>query len=270
MANKIIDKVVSVDSIFLFQLPETSPEKCRALKKKFKPSSFTSSWVNVAANNVQFSEHLPAAAPGLSEDAMTMLEPVCEASPGSLRSLDHLAGVQHRASLRYVAEAGLTEAFQLLGRDETQGGGEATIVDTVERLAARIAGGLATNPRSWVLATGAALYWRVRGDAARALDCLRHALYHAPAPSRDTPLLALAHVMYRAGLHNDALIAANQALELSPGLVLAHFTLANIYAAKLDLEKAKLFYISTLALHNSFEPALERLTAILCDERKIT
>merc|ERR1711884_129210 len=103
LANKIIDKVVSVDSIFLFQLPETSPEKCRALKKKFKPSSFTSSWVNVAANNVQFSEHLPAAVPGLSEDAMTMLEPVCEASPGSLRSLDHLAGVQHRASLRYVA-----------------------------------------------------------------------------------------------------------------------------------------------------------------------
>ena len=45
------------------------------------------------------------------------------------------------------------------------------------------------------------------------------------------------------GLYNDALIAANLALEISPTFVVSHFTLANIYASKLDLEKAKLFYI---------------------------
>lgn len=33
---------------------------------------------------------------------------------------------------------------------------------------------------SWVLASTAALYWRVEGDASRAIDCLRLALTTAP------------------------------------------------------------------------------------------
>ena len=69
----------------------------------------------------------------------------------------------------------------------------------------------------------------------------------------------------------------------SPTFVVSHFTLANIYTSKKDLEKAKLFYIvsrmfsqlvdnlflfqSTLALQSTFEPALERLTAILCGQK---
>ena len=45
------------------------------------------------------------------------------------------------------------------------------------------------------------------------------------------------------GLYNDAIIAANMALEISPSFVVSHFTLANIYTSKKDLEKAKLFYV---------------------------
>ena len=89
---------------------------------------------------------------------------------------------------------------------------------------------------------------RIRGNAARALDCLRHALYHAPLDMRDTPLVGLANIMHRAGLYNDAIIAANLALEISPRVVVTHFTLANIYASKVDWEKAKLFYIVSSAL----------------------
>ena len=33
------------------------------------------------------------------------------------------------------------------------------------------------------------------------------------------------------------------ALEISPSFVVSHFTLANIYTSKKDLEKAKLFYV---------------------------
>ena len=70
----------------------------------------------------------------------------------------------------------------------------------------------------------------------------------------------------------------------SPTFVVSHFTLGNIYSSKKDFEKAKLFYIvsrnirrfdfikdlsfqSTLALQSTFEPALERLTAILCGQK---
>ena len=77
---------------------------------------------------------------------------------------------------------------------------------------------------------------------------------------RDIPLISLANVMHRSGtmmysrelssypllylgLYNDAIIAANMALEISPSFVVSHFTLANIYTSKKDLEKAKLFYV---------------------------
>ena len=45
------------------------------------------------------------------------------------------------------------------------------------------------------------------------------------------------------GLYNDAIIAANMALEISPTFVVSHFTMANIYTSKKDMEKAKLFYL---------------------------
>lgn len=33
---------------------------------------------------------------------------------------------------------------------------------------------------AWILSTLAALYWRVRGNASLAIDCLRHSLTVAP------------------------------------------------------------------------------------------
>ncbi len=38
--------------------------------------------------------------------------------------------------------------------------------------------------------------------------------------------------MHRAGLYNDALIAGNMALEISPKFVVIHFTMGNIYMSK--------------------------------------
>ena len=47
-----------------------------------------------------------------------------------------------------------------------------------------------------------------------ALNCIRHSLYFAPNDMRDIPLISLANVMHRSGLYNDAVIAANMALEI--------------------------------------------------------
>ena len=40
--------------------------------------------------------------------------------------------------------------------------------------------------------------------------------------------------LYRAGIYNNALVVANMALEISPKFVVIHFTMANIYAAKVS------------------------------------
>lgn len=78
------------------------------------------------------------------------------------------------------------------------------------------------------------------------MECLRHSLHYAPSHMRDMPLIALANILHRSGLYNDAIIAANSALEISPSLVVTHFTLANIYASMKDFEKAKQFYIVSM------------------------
>lgn len=50
---------------------------------------------------------------------------------------------------------------------------------------------------SWMLATAAALYWRVIGDTLEALHCLQHALAHVPDDAKDIPLVSLANVLQR-------------------------------------------------------------------------
>ena len=99
-------------------------------------------------------------------------------------------------------------------------------------MALRFTYAITKNSTSWVLSSAAALYWRVKGNAKEAVNCLRHSLYYAPYKMRDVPLISLANIFHRAGLYNDALIATNQALEISPKLVVLHFTMANIYLSK--------------------------------------
>ena len=104
----------------------------------------------------------------------------------------------------------------------------------MDEMATRIALEMDKNSTSWVLSTAAALYWRVKGHASQAVQCLRHSLYYAPRDMKDIPLVSLANILHRAGLYNDALIVTNMALEISPKVVVTHFTMANIYVSKVS------------------------------------
>ena len=116
-------------------------------------------------------------------------------------------------------------------------------------MATRIAQEMNKNSTSWVLSTAAALYWRVKGQTTEAVECLRHSLYYAPRNMKDIPLVSLANILHRAGLYNDALIATNMALEISPKFVVTHFTMANIYVSKVSIF---IILICTLGQNLSF------------------
>jgi len=105
----------------------------------------------------------------------------------------------------------------------------------MDEMATRIAIEMEKNSTSWVLSTAAALYWRVKGQASEAVQCLRHSLYYAPREMKDIPLVSLANILHRAGLYNDALIVTNMALEISPQVVVTHFTMANIFVSKVNI-----------------------------------
>jgi len=250
--DELPDMLLKVTPANNFKMPVATPEKCAEIEINWK--TFTSTWLSVSAKNINFGEFLPAVIAGNE-----FVEPVCKETHVSLRSLDHLSGVRLRKNLRYNAEVGLKEAFQSI-----TGKVDAPVKDGVQKMATRIAQAMMKNPDSWVLSTAAALYWRVKGNAVKAINCVRHSLLHAPNNMRDIPLISLANILHRSGLYNDALIAANMALEISPTFVVSHFTMANIYTSKRDLEKAKLFYLSTLTLQSTFEPAMDRLLSVMC------
>lgn len=232
--------------------PLPSSAECSNIKQ-INWDTFTSTWLSVTAKGINIRDHVVY--PSVS-DPIENKEPHCPSVPVSLLTLDHLEGVKMRQFLQFASEIGLTDAFQGLTSEDG-----VSLAD----MANRVSLSLELYPDSWVLSTSAALYWRVVGNAEEAINCLRHALHFVPSDMRDVPLISLANILHRAGLYNDALIVTNMALENSPKFVVVHFTMANIYMSKGDLDMAEAFYLSSLALHSTFEPARDRLLTLQCD-----
>ncbi|XP_077178336.1 tetratricopeptide repeat protein 17 [Paroedura picta] len=230
-----------------------SPDECLKLRR-VDLTTVASTWLAVSAKNIDITDHIDFATQ-LQEPAM---EPVCNANlPASMHTLDHLQGVANRASLHYTGESQLKEVLQNLGKDHYP-------PQSLEQVGTRIAKVLEKNQTSWVLSSMAALYWRVKGQGKKAIDCLRQALHFTPYHMKDVPLISLANIFHNAKLWNDAIIVATMAVEIAPHFVVNHFTLANVYVAMEEFEKAMGWYESTLKLQPEFAPAKNRIRAIQC------
>ncbi|XP_059927187.1 tetratricopeptide repeat protein 17 isoform X1 [Gadus macrocephalus] len=229
------------------------PEECQRTRR-VDLTTVASTWLAVSAKNIDITEHIDFATP-LQEPAA---EPLCNAAlPSSMHTLDHLGGVANRAAIHYTGEVQLREVLQNLGKEKFP-------PQSFEQVGTRIAKVLEKNQTSWVLSSMAALYWRVKGQGKRAIDCLRQALNYAPHHMKDVPLISLANIFQNARLWDDALTVARMAVEIAPHFVVNHFTLANVYIAMEEFEKAMRWYESTLKLQPEFAPAKDRLRTIQC------
>ncbi|XP_053473026.1 tetratricopeptide repeat protein 17 [Ictalurus furcatus] len=229
------------------------PEECQRTRR-VDLTTVASTWLAVSAKNIDITEHIDFATP-LQEPAA---EPVCNANlPASMHTLDHLGGVANRGSIHYTGESQLKEVLKNLGKDKF-------LPQSFEQIGTRLAKVLEKNQTSWVLSSMAALYWRVKGQGKKAIDCLRQALNSAPHHMKDVPLISLANIFQNARLWEDALTVARMAVEIAPHFVVNHFTLANVYIAMEEFEKAMHWYESTLKLQPEFGPAKDRLRTIQC------
>uniref|UniRef100_A0A8C0JYW6 Tetratricopeptide repeat protein 17 n=1 Tax=Canis lupus dingo TaxID=286419 RepID=A0A8C0JYW6_CANLU len=230
-----------------------SPDECLKLRW-VELTAIVSTWLAVSSKNIDITEHIDFATP-IQQPAM---EPLCNGNlPTSMHTLDHLHGVSNRASLHYTGESQLTEVLQNLGKDQYP-------QQSLEQIGTRIAKVLEKNQTSWVLSSMAALYWRVKGQGKKAIDCLRQALHYAPHQMKDVPLISLANILHNARLWNDAVIVATMAVEIAPHFAVNHFTLGNVYVAMEEFEKALVWYESTLKLQPEFVPAKNRIQTIQC------
>ncbi|KAF4091063.1 hypothetical protein AMELA_G00032800 [Ameiurus melas] len=196
------------------------PEECQRTRR-VDLTTVASTWLAVSAKNIDITEHIDFATP-LQEPAA---EPVCNANlPASMHTLDHLGGVANRGSIHYTGESQLKEVLKNLGKDKF-------LPQSFDQIGTRLAKVLEKNQTSWVLSSMAALYWRVKGQGKKAIDCLRQALNSAPHHMKDVPLISLANIFQNARLLEDALTVARMAVEIAPHFVVNHFTLANVYIA---------------------------------------
>uniref|UniRef100_A0AAY4EQC2 Tetratricopeptide repeat domain 17 n=1 Tax=Denticeps clupeoides TaxID=299321 RepID=A0AAY4EQC2_9TELE len=229
------------------------PEECQRTRR-VDLTTVASTWLAVSAKNIDITDHIDFATQ-LQEPAA---EPVCNSNlAASMHTLDHLGGVANRGGIHYTGESQLREVLQNLGKDKFP-------PQSFEQVGTRIAKVLEKNQTSWVLSSMAALYWRVKGQGKRAIDCLRQALNYAPHHMKDVPLISLANIFQNARLWEDALTVARMAVEIAPHFVVNHFTLANVYIAMEEFEKAMHWYESTLKLQPEFAPAKDRLRTIQC------
>lgn len=227
-----------------------SKTKCNDIKEA-DWLHFTSLWDAFASRNIDIAPYL-----------MPLLRQASEVRPYCLTSvkpesviLDKITAMILRRHLPHIPEEGIAKWLGLMASD---------LEASVAELGAKIGTALNENNTSWILATAAALYWRVVGNTEEAVTCIRQALTYVPADMKDIPLTNLASILQKMGHFHDALEIMELAMQANPNFVVNHFHAGNIYTALGDYENAVALYRSSLALDVNFEPARNRLQAILC------
>lgn len=103
-------------------------------------------------------------------------------------------------------------------------------------------------------------FWRIKGDAYRAIECFRRAL--AVSPHNAEVLLNLARVLFALQYLDDAIYLTRRSLEVQPPDKSAwqqYFTLGEILKAYGHYQEAGLHLRHSLELRPDFEPALAAL-----------
>lgn len=170
------------------------------------------------------------------------LYPVCDDVPFSLSCFEHLNSMINRKRLQMPAE-------QSLQSDD--------IGILKESFVKMIKFGLQQEQLSWKYPVLASYYWRARGNAKRAIECARRAIYLAPRKYLDIPLLSLATIFQRSNRSQDALIVMQSAFNHAPDIFENHIGLGNAQFLASDFTGALKTFKAAAALDAQFANRLE-------------
>jgi len=128
---------------------------------------------------------------------------------------------------------------------------------------------LSTDKTNWVMYNMAANYWRIKGNAPEAIECLRKCLLHGPSEARSisVPLVSLGNILHHSQKTEDAAKLLEMAIDHDPQNSVSHYTLGNIYAALMHYNKS----VSSFTYAQRLSPDLpwieKRLAAVKCHQR---
>lgn len=183
-------------------------------------------------------------------------EPDCsdikDLPPGSI-VYDSLEGVVNREYLNlYQAEPVLKSTLKYVGSEK--------------EFAQAVTTALKQNSSSWVAYNLASSYWRVKGDAEKAVECVRRAIYHSPPAFLDVALVGLANILHRSRYTINASVVLENALEISD-LSVIHFSLGCMYATLGEYSLSSEHFVKSLVDQPDFKAAKERLHAVRCQNK---
>lgn len=106
-------------------------------------------------------------------------------------------------------------------------------------------------------------FWRIKGNAGKAIDCFRNAL--AMNPSNADVLHDMARVLYSLQYLDDAIFLVRRSLEQQPSgnnAWRAYFTLGELFRACGQFQQSVLYFRQALDLYPEHEPILKAIRDI--------
>ncbi|CAB3228683.1 unnamed protein product [Arctia plantaginis] len=135
---------------------------------------------------------------------------------------------------------------------------------TMDHFGDWLAGVLKENSSSWLHYNMASLYWRVRGNAPKAMECSRRAVHYAPREYKDIALLSMGLILHRSKMTEDAVIVLGAATDHDPQCPINHFVMANALAVLGDFNSSIKHFDMCLKLNPTFELAQKHRSGAIC------
>ncbi|CAG9532258.1 unnamed protein product [Cercopithifilaria johnstoni] len=172
----------------------------------------------------------------------------------SMYAFEHFPSVQQRDKLKVIPEA----AFQQLLPPNY----------SITGFGSHVAKALETKPTSDSFLRLAALYWRMKGDAPKAVECFRRALHFTTKEMQARTQFDLGNLVHRAGYPSDAIVLYQLAL-LKINDAVIHMALADAYALVQNRSEAIGQYDIAFSLDPSMKNAQVKAAALKCDQKLI-
>lgn len=167
---------------------------------------------------------------------------------------DGLVGIANRNRHPIVPEPQISLIFGSKSKKVTRT--NHSLEDEVDTLERKLKKAKKEKPKSVHLYNQIGNFWRIKGDARKAIECFRRAL--AVAPHNADVLLNLARVLFTLQYLDDAIYLTRRSLEMQPPDKAAwqqYFTLGEIFKAYGHYQEASLHLKHTLEIKPGFEPA---------------
>lgn len=168
--------------------------------------------------------------------------PICDDVSFSLSCFEHLNSMINRKRLQMSSEV-------TLHSDD--------IGVMKESVVKMIAFGLKQEPLSWKYPVLASYYWRAKGNAKRAIECARRAIYLAPRRYLDIPLLSLGTTLQRCNKSSDALTVMQAAHHHAPDVFENQIGLGSALFLTSDFAGALKSFKNAVKLDEQFATRLE-------------